>query len=92
MLAELLAEIPTALLAEIFLLPAENSRNFKPYFNDFYANIKINFIKDFSFSLEKRLLFPNLTLGTIILKKIIFAIRLTIWHNCNESKIEKVSL
>ena len=28
LLAELLAEIPTALLAEIFLLLAENSRNF----------------------------------------------------------------
>ena len=31
LLAELLAEIPTALLAEIFLLLAENSRNFKPF-------------------------------------------------------------
>ena len=30
LLAELLAEIPTALLAEIFLLLAESSRNFKP--------------------------------------------------------------
>ena len=31
LLAELLAEIPTALLAEIFLLLAENSRNFEPF-------------------------------------------------------------
>ena len=31
LLAELLAEFPTALLAEMFLLLAENSRNFEPF-------------------------------------------------------------
>ena len=50
MLAELLAEIPTALLAEIFLLLAENSRNFKffllflgKYKNKFHQKILTDF-------------------------------------------------
>ena len=45
MLAELLAEIPTALLAEIFLLLAENSRNFEPFlmfFTQIFKNHSIS--------------------------------------------------
>ncbi len=49
MLAELLAEISTALLAEIFLLLAENSRNFKPFL-DFHAKNRKNFITNFIFT------------------------------------------
>ena len=41
-LAELLAEIPTALLAEMFLLLAENSRNFKPFLTFFTQILKKN--------------------------------------------------
>ena len=64
LLAELLAEIPIALLAEIFLLLAKNSRNFKP-FCWFLRNIRIiRIIRKPDF------FFQNFTLRTIISKKV----------------------
>ena len=53
LLAELLAEIPTALLAEIFLLLAEKSRKFEPFLVIFEQILEKIFIKNTFFRKKK---------------------------------------
>ena len=64
--AEVLAVIPTALLAEIFLLLAENSRNFKPFFMIYKQMSEYISSKFFLYHKQTKLFFPNLTLGAIV--------------------------
>ena len=69
LLAELLAEIPIALLAEIFLLLAENSGNFKPFLRIFTQIFERISSKIFLFDKKTILLLPKSYIGNHCFKE-----------------------